>query len=228
MNEELLNAIEADFLEHADPVNAVSMQRYLKDQFVMYGLKAPVRQRILKPHLKRICAIYPELPENLIREMWSRPQREWQHAAIELLQKYHRNAPPESIRLYEDLTLAKSWWDTVDFIASWMIGSYFKSYPEQILPYTRKWMDSGNCWLQRTALLFQLKYKSDLDWPLLRGYILELSGEKEFFIRKAIGWILREYGKVAPDIVRDFVYATPQLSGLSRREALKRLEKQTK
>ena len=100
----------------------------------------------------------------------------------------------------------------------------FTNYPELIVPFTEKWMTSGNMWLQRTAILFQLKYKSQTDTELLFKYIIALDGSKEFFINKAIGWALREYSKTNPDIVIKFVTGH-KLAPLSKREALKVINK---
>jgi 3-methyladenine DNA glycosylase AlkD len=96
-----------------------------------------------------------------------------------------------------------------------------RKYPDQIKPVTTRWMDSGNIWLQRSCLLFQLSYKKDTDLALLFGFIEKLAGHKSFWIRKAIGWVLREYSKTDPQTVRHFIDAHPGLSGLSKREALK-------
>ncbi|MFT6151359.1 MAG: 3-methyladenine DNA glycosylase AlkD [Flavobacteriales bacterium] len=114
----------------------------------------------------------------------------------------------------------KSWWDTVDLITTNLVGNYFKLFPEQIIPITKIWMESDNIWLQRTCLIFQLKYKEEIDTDLLTDYILQLKDTKEFFINKAIGWILREYTRTNPEWVIDFVNKH-ELSNLSKREALK-------
>jgi 3-methyladenine DNA glycosylase AlkD len=122
------------------------------------------------------------------------------------------------LNLYEELITQKSWWDTVDALAAWQVGDYFKKYPDQIIPYTNKWMDSGNMWLQRTCLIFQLKYKEETDFELLKSLIIPLSDSKEFFIQKAIGWALREYSKLFPQRVMDFASNQP-MAKLSYREA---------
>ena len=115
-----------------------------------------------------------------------------------------------------------SWWDTVDIIAVKLIGEYFKKYPEEIKPAVKRWLDSRNIWLQRCAILFQLHYKKAIDTEMLTQVIHSLLGSKEFFINKAIGWILREYGKTNPEWVLDFVDKT-ELHPLSKREAIRRL-----
>lgn len=114
----------------------------------------------------------------------------------------------------------KSWWDTVDFIAAKLMGEYFTKFPEQRAIYVKKWIDSNNIWLQRCALLFQLKYKENLDTALLGAVINSLLGSKEFFINKAIGWILREYSKTNPNWVMEFANKTA-LGNLSKKEALR-------
>ena len=100
------------------------------------------------------------------------------------------------------------------------MGAYFKKYPEQREVSVKKWLNSNNIWLQRAALLFQLKYKENLDTVLLSSVINSLLGSKEFFINKAIGWILREYSKINPQWVMEFAGKTA-LSNLSQKEALR-------
>ena len=210
------------FTKHANPDRAASMSKYMKNQFQYYGIDAPTRKEIGKPFLAK--SMLPDLKEapSIVRELWQAPERELQYFALEYLQKYERKAPEQWIDLYEELILDKSWWDTVDGLAASQVGSHFKRFDGLIKEYTAKWMNSGNFWLQRTCLLFQLKYREHTDFPLLISFIKPLVDENEFFIRKAIGWSLRQYGKTAPDEVRQFV-ATQPMSNLSRKEALKLL-----
>ncbi|RNB56968.1 DNA alkylation repair protein [Brevibacillus gelatini] len=114
-----------------------------------------------------------------------------------------------------------SWWDTVDYLAAHTIGALFSRSPELIRPNTTAWVKGDNIWLARTALLFQLSYKSRTDQELLFALIESCAASREFFIAKAIGWALREYAKTEPEAVRDFVETA--LANLSRREALKHL-----
>jgi 3-methyladenine DNA glycosylase AlkD len=155
--------------------------------------------------------------------LWEQPEREFQYFAMEMVEKFRKKAPAGMIGTYELMILGKSWWDTVDFIAAVLVGGHFRRFPEMVAPYTGKWMASGNIWLQRTALLFQLKYKKETDFGLLATFITFLAGSREFFIRKAIGWALREYSKTDPQRVKAFVTATP-LAPLSRKEALRRMK----
>ena len=123
-------------------------------------------------------------------------------------------------KLYEELITTKSWWDTVDGLAANQVGEHFQRYPELRGKCTKRWMASGNIWLQRTCLIFQLRYKKQTDFELMKSFIIPLAGSKEFFIRKAIGWALRQYSKFEPARVIDFVESQP-MSHLSKKEALK-------
>ena len=126
------------------------------------------------------------------------------------------------IALYEWMVLRRSWWDSVDFIAPTLMGKLFLQNPQLIADKTKDFVDSRELWLQRSALIFQLKYKTKTDLNLLFHYCERLAEHPDFFIRKAIGWSLRQAGKFYPNEIRDFVSKT-SLSNLSRREALKHL-----
>jgi 3-methyladenine DNA glycosylase AlkD len=156
----------------------------------------------------------------LVTSLWNLPERENQYVAQELARKYIRNIEEEDILLYEYMITHKSWWDTVDFIAAVLVGAYFKAFPHRRNDITKRWMSSNNMWLQRSTLLFQLKYKETLDTEFLAGTINNLLGSQEFFINKAIGWVLREYSKTNKDWVLQFAAKT-SLHSLSKREGLR-------
>lgn len=144
-----------------------------------------------------------------------------QYFALELIQKSLKKQDPDFIYFLEELICTRSWWDTVDWINK-LVGLHFRKYPELIQPVTEKWMSSGNIWLQRVCLIFQLLYKDKTDTALLFDYILRLKDSKEFFIQKAAGWALRQYARTNPAAVRVFVAQHP-LAPLTKREALKHL-----
>ena len=141
-----------------------------------------------------------------------------------MLYSNHKNFKVGDIKLIEYMIINKSWWDTIDFLSPKILGKYFKLYPDEIEKNTQKWILSNNIWLKRSAILFQLKYKETLNTDLLYRIIVPLSNSKEFFINKAIGWILREYGKTNKEWVINFVKKN-KLSNLSNREALKHINK---
>ncbi len=214
------------FSKNANGENAFRMKKYMKGKFNYFGIKSPERKVLKREFLDLYGLPEPNLLENIVKECWHLPQREYQYFIMEVLGKLAKKATIEKIDLYEYIVENKSWWDTVDYIASNLVGIHFMKYPDLIKPYTQKWMGSGNMWLQRTAILFQLKYKKETDLVLLTGYIHKLQGSREFFINKAIGWILREYSKTDPVWVKHFVQNN-ELANLSRREALKWLERKT-
>jgi 3-methyladenine DNA glycosylase AlkD len=208
--------------EASNPERAYWSQKYLKDQFKTLGVDAKTRKEILKTFLSNHGLPDIKQLEKMSLYLWNLEEREFQYIAIEIMVKLSKKLREYDIDWIEKLIVTKSWWDSVDGLAAWICGKYFQLYPSQIVPATGQWMDSGNIWLQRSALLFQLKYKQKTDSILLNLYIQRLSGHKDFFIRKAIGWVLREYSKTNKQFVSDFVRTYP-LSPLSYREATKYL-----
>jgi 3-methyladenine DNA glycosylase AlkD len=212
------------FQSKADGEIAFYMKKYMKGQYEYYGIKSPERRELKKVFLLQYGLPEIQQLETIVKECWDLSQREYQYFIMEVLERLAKNAEKERIDLYEYMIINKSWWDTVDYIASNLVGIHFQKYPEMIYPVTEKWMSSGNIWLQRTSLLFQLKYKKKTDINLMSEYIQQLQGSKEFFINKAIGWILREYSKTDGNWVANYVLNNP-LAPLSRREALKWMER---
>lgn len=219
---EYITTLERVFKNNANAKIALEQKAYMRHQFEYYGLKTNERRDLQKPFLVKTYLPPKNELEPLIKMLWEKPQREFQYFSQELVFLYIKQLEINDIVLFEYMVTHKSWWDTIDFIANKLIGAYFKRFPDQRKPYVQKWLDSNNMWLQRSALLFQLKYKTQLDTQLLSHCINSLLGTTEFFINKAIGWILREYSRTDPDWVKAFASKTT-LSPLSKREALKLL-----
>lgn len=209
---------------YANPENAVAMKAYMKGQFEFFGIKMPEQRKLMKAFYAKHGYPKQEQVEATVKTLWKEPERELHIIAQEIAGKYMKKAQPEIISLYEWMITNNSWWDTVDYIAIWLVGTLFKNHPEMVEEQVEKWMNSGNIWLQRACLLFQRNYKENTNEDLLFDLCKRLSADKEFFIRKAIGWALREYGKTNPEAVVAFVERT-QLSPLSQREALRRINK---
>ena len=216
-----LKSIIKKYEDTRDPTRALQMKKYMKDQFEFYGIPTSARRELMSAHIKE--SGLPDWSEidAIARNLWEMNERECQFTLLDLMNRMKKNLSPDNLPLLEYLITTKSWWDTVDGLAGWLLGELFKRHPELIPETTKKWMASGNIWLQRSCLLFQLKYKKDTDLELLSSFIEQLSSHKSFWIRKAIGWTLREYSKTDPVTVQDYVAAHPELSGLSKREALK-------
>lgn len=215
-------ALRAHFDQHANPDQAGPMKKYMRDQFEYLGIKSPQVKALLRQSIK-VNGVPPfEELDQVMRELWELPQREYQYLAIGLMERLERKLPASAIKTLEYMITHKSWWDTVDNI-SHIVGIHFQRFPEVREQYLAKWRASDNLWLRRTSILFQLDYKKDTDFDLLREMVQENLGSSEFFINKAIGWALRQYARIDPEAVKNLVTTTP-LHPLSRREAMKHLD----
>jgi 3-methyladenine DNA glycosylase AlkD len=224
MNPDYIKSLEDLFTKNANPDFAPSMKKYMKDKFEFFGIQTKPRHELTEPFMNKGALPPIDKLRGLVKTLWAKPQREFQYFGVELVEKYIKQLNKSNLPLIEFMITNKSWWDTVDGIATRVAGGLFKNHPELTIPVTEKWMASENLWLQRTAILFQLKYKSSTDTDLLFKYINMMEGSKEFFINKAIGWALREYSKTNPDLVINFV-GRNNLAPLSKREALKVINK---
>ncbi len=203
-----------------DPKRAKAQSAYLRNQFDFFGMTSPVRREAQKEILRKEFLPPKSELHLLVRDMWNQPQREFHYLAQELAFKYARNFDKNEIQLFEHMATHHSWWDTIDYISPKLMASYFKKFPGQIKPYTQKWNRGKNIWLRRCAIIFQLHYKDKINPELLEEIITPNLGSKEFFINKAIGWMLRNYSRANPAWVVDFVERYP-LNNLSKREALR-------
>lgn len=209
---------------HSNPQRADDQKAYMRNQFEFFGLTAGDRRSLLRPSLRNDKLPDKSVLDAIIELLWEQPQREFQYFGQELLNKYSKSLTPGDLPMLEFMITHKSWWDTVDYIAANPVGTLMLSYPDLRSATCDKWFDSSNMWLRRTGLLFQLKYKKDMDRDLLTRQIDRLIGSDEFFIQKAIGWILREYSKTDTKWVYNYVSDRPKLSNLSRKEALRLIQ----
>jgi 3-methyladenine DNA glycosylase AlkD len=214
--------ITSVFNQHANAEKAAWSKAYMLDQFGFFGLVTANRRTLSKDYMKQHPLPSLKDLEAIVKECFTLPQREYQYFAVELMAFNKKRWKESNIKLMEHCIVQKSWWDSVDHLASECLTHYFKAFPEQIIPVTSKWNSSNNIWLQRSSIMFQKAFKKNTDTVLLSKYILHCKDSKEFFIRKAIGWALREYSKTDPEWVKQFVKQN-KLHPLSEREALKRL-----
>lgn len=208
-------------LPHANPADAVPMQQYMKNKSAFLGIKTPMRRALTKQFLHNNGKPPLEYLLATVEHLYAQPYRELHYIAIEITGLFAKQFDTTHLYLLEYLITTHSWWDSVDATAK-IVGAFFKKHPALQQPVTRQWLDSGNMWLQRMSLIFQLGYKKDTDTDLLFYNILYLAESKEFFIQKAIGWILREYARTDAIAVKQFVTAT-RLKPLSIREAMKHI-----
>lgn len=217
-----LAPLHASFKRHCDDANAAAMQAYMKDVAPFFGIKATERRDLLKEHIAvHGAAPVQELPA-IARAAFGCKEREMHHTAVDLFMKTAKKLTPDELPLVEELITTVSWWDTVDALAIHVAGVILKRHPREVKAWNKRWVGSSNMWLNRTAILFQARWKDDTDKALLFANIDRHAAHKDFFIRKAIGWALRELAATDPRAVKDFVRSR-KLSPLSEREALRKL-----
>jgi 3-methyladenine DNA glycosylase AlkD len=215
--------IKKEFAACANASKAAGAKAYLLHQFEFYGLQTPERRSICKAFYKNYPVTSHTELSSIIKEAFNEPQRELHYFAIELLAFHHKLWTNKTVALIEWMLTHKSWWDSVDSTNSNVIGKYFIKFPALLEPTTQKWNDASNIWLQRMSILFQLPYKEKTNTELLEKYIVNRIDTNEFFVNKAIGWALRAYAYTNKKWVIRFVKDHPQLSNLSKREALKHI-----
>ena len=220
LHAELKAALEAV----AEPSRAAPMQAYMRDQFVFLGVAAPQRRLAAKALLAGLKGIGADALLEHAQRLWQQPQREYQHVALDMLALHRRQLGIEHIPALLALARQRAWWDSVDGMAG-LVGDVLRA-EQQRGGDGHAHMDGAlrhaDFWLRRIAMLHQLGWRGDTDAAWLFDAALALAHEDEFFIRKAIGWALRDYARHAPAEVLAFATAhRQQLSPLSYREALK-------
>ncbi len=224
MNHPFVDSIVAKFEKYRDLENAPKMSAYMKNHFPFLGIQAPVRKELYKDFKKETKELSVADLELIINQLWELPEREYQYLAMQLLEDEKQRLTPSHIEFVVSLIVAKSWWDTIDNLAPKIIGTILANYPELKEEYIPLWVESDNIWLNRTAILFQLKYKNKTDFQYLTNIIDELKHKQDFFVKKAIGWALREYSKINARLVEDYI-KTANLQPLSEKEGLKHIIK---
>ena len=221
MNKQAFEDIENLFIEQSNPSKIDKMTAYMKGHFKYLGITAPERKALLSSVFKGYKWSRVDLVE-FAGFAWNSEFRELHYAGLDMLHRHFKKLTLDDMPFLESLVTTHSWWDTVDGLAVNPIGKTLKNHRGIKRKWVLKWSDSENMWLKRTAILHQLKYKDQVDIELLEHTIHKANGTKEFFLNKAIGWILREYSRTDPEYVRQFCEVNV-LSNLSRREALRLL-----
>lgn len=219
----LLKRLDQGIGEASDPERAVAMRAYMRDQFPYAGIPAPTLRTV-----ERIAfASLPPPGEDDLRAValacWARPEREFHYAACDYLRRHVRVAGPGFVPTLRELITTKSWWDTIDPLATRFTGDLVRAHPS-LLAVMDAWVADDDKWLVRTAILHQLHYGSATDTDRLFAYCLLQGLHPDFFVRKAVGWALRHFARTDPEAVREFLAGNrKQLSPLSVREAGKHL-----
>jgi 3-methyladenine DNA glycosylase AlkD len=217
--------VQTELAAVQNPDKATRMQQYLKTTMSMYGLQNPERAAVEKRLHERFSNVdvCQDSYEACVRGLWDLPHREEKYLAIDFAMKHKEFIGPNSMGLYESMLREDyMWWDLVDPIASTLVGIATLTHPAMKERTLRQWINDDNMWIRRTALIAHLKHKTETDQDMLFKFCRLRMHENEFFIRKAIGWALRQYSYTEPEAVRSFlVQEKSQLSQLSYREGAK-------
>jgi 3-methyladenine DNA glycosylase AlkD len=215
--------IKAELRKAGDSEKAAAMQAYMKTDQKFYGVQANPRRTIFREAKKRYPVSMWNNYENLILQLWNGKYREEMYQALEVAEAYKQFRVERSWNLYEYLVRSATNWDTLDWIAAKLIGELVLEY-RHFESDLKRWIEDENLWVRRAALLAHLKHKKHTNTKLLAYTIKKLAHEEEFFIRKAIGWVLRNYAHTDPQWVNSYVESNKSiLSNLSIREATKNL-----
>lgn len=208
------------------PARARGAQAYMKTADPFFGVAAGPLRAVLKGLEGRYAPATQADYLAQVSALWAIPEREGKYAAVEWARRFTGFIRLEALPLYERMIREGRWWDTVDAIAAHLVGRLLRERRPELGPMVEVWSRDPDLWIRRTAVLAQLKHKGVTDEAQLFALCLRLAPEKEFFIRKAIGWALREYSKTAPARVAAFLADHGEaLSGLSRREARRVLDR---
>ncbi len=224
---ELVRFVQREFSALADPEKAVPMAAYAQTTMPFYGTQQPDRRPVFREMKRRFPPFTRREYEARIRALWALPRREEKYAALEYACQHERYIAASSMRLYEQLIREGAWWDLVDTAAITLVGLVLLKERDAVRPVIEAWIDDPDLWIRRAALLSQNRHGQETDQKQLFDHCLQRAHEKEFFIRKAIGWALRQYSYTEPAAVRDFLLAHRRfLSGLSFREGARQLVRQ--
>ncbi|WP_328550677.1 DNA alkylation repair protein [Streptomyces sp. NBC_00366] len=219
----VLQRLTATYGAAADPERAAPMRAYMKDVAPFLGLTTPVRRALSRTVLEGLPR--PDEPDcaAIALRCWQLPEREYHYFVVDYLRRHARVCSSGFLPVARHLAATLSWWDTVDALAAHVVGALVAADPA-LRADMDAWIVDEDLWVARTALLHQLRHKERTDSERLFSYCLRQSGHPDFFVRKAIGWSLREYAKTDPEAVRTFLARERgRFAPLSVREALKNI-----
>ncbi|MFE0516860.1 DNA alkylation repair protein [Streptomyces sp. NPDC058964] len=219
----VLERLTIAYTAAADAERAASMRAYMKDVTPFLGIPTPAR-RVLT---RTVLAGTPRPDEAdctaIALRCWALPEREYHYFAVDYVRRHTGRCTSGFLPVTRHLVTTVPWWDTVDLLAAHVVGALVAADPK-LLDDMDRWITDDDLWVARTALLHQLRYKERTDTGRLFSYCLLQSGHTDFFIRKAIGWCLREYAKTDPEAVRSFLARERgRFAPLTVREALKNI-----
>ncbi len=227
----LIAAIRSGLAAAADPQRAPGMHAYMKSALPYRGVNSPVAKAIFKKAIDD-CALpdaaaWADAVRRLFHEASHR--EEW-YGALALLEhrRYRDHRTLAALPLYEELIVGGAWWDVVDDVATGPLRDLVAAQPGEMGWVMREWSVSPNLWKRRSSIICQVGRRRSIDLRLLYDCIEPNVADRDFFIRKAIGWALRDYAWADPgEVVRYVALNEARLSGMSRREALKNVGRES-
>jgi 3-methyladenine DNA glycosylase AlkD len=224
----LLTKLRKALRQAGDPVKAPIMQAYMKSTMPYHGVSTPLLRQVCKVTFADLNFPTALHWQRQVLNLWREARfREERYAALYLAgdKRARPFQTPAAMKMYDELIVTGAWWDYVDDIASHRVGPILRDYPAPMRRKMLSWSQSSNMWKRRTAILCQLGFKAETDLELLYACIEPSLGSGEFFLRKAIGWALRQYAWTdGPEIKKYVRLNRARLSALSCREALKNVD----
>ncbi len=224
-NQKLVAAVRGGLAAQADPIRAPQMQAYLKSEIPCLGVTAPLQRKIVAHAAAEVPLESFEDWRDTVLELWRGAEYREELACAGLLageRRYRAFQTLAALPLYEELIVRGAWWDLVDGVATHRLGPLLLAYPSEMRRKMLGWSRDRSLWKRRSSIICQLTLKEKTDRELLYACIEPNLSDKDFFIRKAIGWALRAFAYIDPDeVVRYVAEKGELLSPLSRREALK-------
>jgi 3-methyladenine DNA glycosylase AlkD len=222
---ELVDAVRQELRALADPAKAEPMRAYMKSEMPYLGVAMPLHRQACKRLFRLHRPPTFEVWRDTALALWRPAEyREERYCAINLVNDplFESFRDREALPLYREMIVTGAWWDLVDAVAPYRLGALLERYPRGMATTMRQWAAGRDIWKRRAAIISQLKRKQATDVELLFDTMEPSLAEREFFLRKAIGWALREHAKTDPAVVIDYVETNrARLSPLSRREALR-------
>ena len=229
MSAPLVAAIRQGLAEHANPDKAEGMRAYMKSAMPYRGVQAPMVRSLVRDALKAHPIADKQTWTGVVLELWDHAEyREERYSALQVAGS--RACQPfrtfDTLSMFEHMVTSGAWWDFVDDIASHRLRELLERFPDEMTPQMRAWSRDPDMWKRRSAILCQLGRKEQTDLPLLFDCIEPNLSDREFFIRKGIGWALRDLAYSNLGAVEEYVARNRErMSALSAREALKNAEK---
>jgi len=225
MDSPLVAAVLTGLAERADPERAQWQQDYMKSEMPFHGVSLPETRTLVRAALKAHPVRSRSEWEATVRELWDETacREEW-YAALVVARAGRRWSDPDALPLFRHLVVTGAWWDVVDETAQHLVGEVLARHRADVTPVVRAWATDEDLWLRRTAVICQLRHRSETDLDLLADAIEANVDDGSFWLRKAIGWALRQHARTDPGwVLAEVERLGDRLSPLSRREALKHL-----